>query len=214
MIKNTTYYRAYALFYERILDLKTVINTPVNSTPDKYGIYNETSSGALVSHYEKVYDGSRNLFLEDNNFYLGSPSTTNKFEFQPDTDESGKPVSVNSKNQFIYKINSLDMTKVDSLFFSIRVEKMYSILSQNVEFNLSPGHDGRMLFENTSGSELTGNGKINGDDYTFLSNVVKCSCNGIGENYLKRSDLNGDGTIDAFDVIYLDLYLNGKASLQ
>lgn len=62
--------------------------------------------------------------------------------------------------------------------------------------------------------DVNGDGKINGDDYTFLSNVVKCSCNGIGENYLKRSDLNGDGAIDAFDVIYLDLYLNGKASLQ
>ena len=164
-------YRAYALFYERILDLKTVINTPVNKIPESDGIYNETSSGALVSHYEKVYDGSRNLFLEDNNFYLGSPSATNKFEFQPDTDESGKPVSVNSKNKFIYKINSLDMTKVDSLFFSIRVEKMYSILSQNVKFNLSPGHDGRMLFENTSGSELTGNGKINGDESNTFVNA-------------------------------------------
>ena len=171
LIKDTTYYRAYALFYERILDLKTVINTPVNKTPESDGIYNEASSGALVSHYEKVYDGSRNLFLEENNFYLGSPSTTNKFEFQPDTDESGKPVSVNSKNKFIYKINSLDMTSVDSLFFSIRVEKMYSILSQNVKFNLSPGHDGRMLFENTSGKELTDTGKINGDESNTFVNA-------------------------------------------
>ena len=51
------------------------------------------------------------------------------------------------------------------------------------------------------------------DDYTSLLNVVKCNCQGVGENYLKRADLNGDGAIDAFDVIYLDLYLSGKVRL-
>lgn len=58
--------------------------------------------------------------------------------------------------------------------------------------------------------DVNGDGKINGNDYIFLLNVVKCSCEGIGENYLKRADINSDGTIDAFDVIYLDLYLHGK----
>lgn len=164
-------YRAYALFYERILDLKTVISAPVNKTPESDGIYNETSSGALVDHYENVFDTSRNLFLEDNNFYLGSPNQNNKFEFLPDKDNDGKPVSVNSKNKFIYKINSLDMTNVDSLFFSIRVEKMYSVLSKNVTFNLSPAHNGRMLFENTSGKELTDTGKINGDESNTFVNA-------------------------------------------
>lgn len=61
--------------------------------------------------------------------------------------------------------------------------------------------------------DVNGNGKIDEDDYTFLLNVVKCNCQGVGENYLKRADLNGDGAIDAFDVIYLDLYLSGKVRL-
>lgn len=60
--------------------------------------------------------------------------------------------------------------------------------------------------------DVNGDGKINENDYIFLSNVVKCSFEGVGENYLKRADINSDGTIDAFDLIYLDLYLHGKVS--
>lgn len=62
--------------------------------------------------------------------------------------------------------------------------------------------------------DINGNGIINEDDYTFLSNIVRGNCQGIGENFASRSDFNGDGVIDAFDVIYLDLYLNGKVSLN
>lgn len=62
--------------------------------------------------------------------------------------------------------------------------------------------------------DVNGDGKINGDDYTFLLNVVKCDCQGVGENFVRRSDLNGDGAVDAFDIIYLNAYLHGKADLK
>lgn len=55
--------------------------------------------------------------------------------------------------------------------------------------------------------DINGNGRINQDDYTFLLNVVYCNCQGVGENYILRADLNGDGVVDAFDVIYLDYLL-------
>lgn len=61
--------------------------------------------------------------------------------------------------------------------------------------------------------DINGDGKINENDYKFLLNIVRCKCKGVGENFLMRSDLNEDGTIDAFDVIYLDLYLHGRVNL-
>ncbi len=61
--------------------------------------------------------------------------------------------------------------------------------------------------------DVNGDGKINEDDYRFLLSIVFCECKGVGENFLMRSDLNGDGTVDAFDAIYLDLYLNGRVNL-
>lgn len=62
--------------------------------------------------------------------------------------------------------------------------------------------------------DINGDGVINQDDYTFLSNAVRCNCTAVGENFTTRADLNGDGVVDAFDVIYLDLYINGKVSLN
>lgn len=61
--------------------------------------------------------------------------------------------------------------------------------------------------------DVNGDGKINEDDYRFLISIVFCECKGVGENFLMRSDLNGDGAVDAFDAIYLNLYLNGRVSL-
>lgn len=62
--------------------------------------------------------------------------------------------------------------------------------------------------------DINGNGAINQDDYTFLLNVVRCNCSAVGENFNTRADFNGDGVVDAFDVIYLDLYLHGKVNLN
>ena len=32
-------------------------------------------------------------------------------------------------------------------------------------------------------------------------------------DYLSAADINGDGGVDAYDAIYLDLYLNGMTEL-
>lgn len=62
--------------------------------------------------------------------------------------------------------------------------------------------------------DINGDGKINRDDGEFLRKTAYGSVTGVGENFLIRSDLNGDGVVDGFDVIYLDLYLNGKVNLK
>lgn len=61
--------------------------------------------------------------------------------------------------------------------------------------------------------DVNGDGVINQNDYTFLLNIVMCNCVGVGENFIYRADLNDDGVVDAFDVIYLDLYLHGRVDL-
>ena len=62
--------------------------------------------------------------------------------------------------------------------------------------------------------DVNGDGKINQNDYTFLSNYVRGKFTPVGENFILRADLNGDGVVDAFDVIYLDLYLNGRVDIK
>ncbi|MCH5170823.1 MAG: leucine-rich repeat protein [Oscillospiraceae bacterium] len=62
--------------------------------------------------------------------------------------------------------------------------------------------------------DVNGDGKINQNDYTFLSNYVRGKFTPVGENFILRADLNDDGVVDAFDVIYLDLYLNGRVDIK
>lgn len=63
----------------------------------------------------------------------------------------------------------------------------------------------------TTKGDVIGDGTIDEDDYEFLRKFVQCKCGRpIGGNFTYRADLNGDGVIDVYDVIYLDLYLNGK----
>lgn len=64
----------------------------------------------------------------------------------------------------------------------------------------------------TTKGDVTGNGTIDEEDYEFLLRFVKCEYRPFGNNFNLRADFNCDGTVDVFDVIYLDLYLNGKAS--
>lgn len=193
-------YRAYALFYERILDLKIINDVPVSnipvgqtSTSPSVNIYEEVNEGDLRKHYEKVYDVSRNLFLEDNKFYLG---TRKNFDFIPQLDSNGKPISVNSTNKFIYKIDSLDLTNPESLFSNIRIEKEYSVLSRNVEFDINPIKDGSnmILYEHNSDQELTGNGRINGDESNTFVNASEYI------EYVQLKEKNNPNTYNAFKL--------------
>ncbi|MDE5993963.1 MAG: leucine-rich repeat protein, partial [Oscillospiraceae bacterium] len=43
--------------------------------------------------------------------------------------------------------------------------------------------------------DINGNGAISKDDYAFLSNVVRCNCTAVGENFNIRADFNGDGVV-------------------
>lgn len=65
----------------------------------------------------------------------------------------------------------------------------------------------------TTKGDISGDGTINETDYKLLADFVRCRYFPVGDNFKLRADLNGDGVVDAFDVIYLDLYLNGKVSL-
>lgn len=162
-------YRAYALFFERILDLKAIAGFPVNDnyiTDENYDIYKETSPGALLDFYESEYDNSRNLFTENSAFYVGTKGNGNTF-----IPESDPPTSVNVNNQFIYKIDSLDLSKDPLKFFNIRIEKYDSSLTKNIKFNLNPlGEQNvdKVLYEGELNAN--GNGTINGDgSNTFVN---------------------------------------------
>lgn len=60
--------------------------------------------------------------------------------------------------------------------------------------------------------DANGDGAINRKDYDFLVGFIQQKYRTVGENVYCRCDINGDGAVDAFDAIYLDLYLNGKVS--
>lgn len=162
-------YRAYALFFERILDLKAIAGFPVNDnyiTDENYDIYKETSPGALLDFYESEYDNSRNLFTENSTFYIGTKGNGNTF-----IPESNPPTSVNEKNKFIYKIDSLDLSKEPLKFFNIRIEKYDSSLTKNIKFNLNPlGEQNvdKVLYEGELNAN--GNGTINGDGSNIFVN--------------------------------------------
>lgn len=55
-------------------------------------------------------------------------------------------------------------------------------------------------------------GDIDSDDYELLSSYVKCNC-ALNEIQLKNADVNGDGTVDGIDALYLNLYLHGAVQL-
>ena len=61
--------------------------------------------------------------------------------------------------------------------------------------------------------DLNGDGEVNVNDYTMLKNYVMCSIE-MTETQKLLADVNGDGTVDAFDVIQLDLYLNGVVDAE
>ncbi len=61
--------------------------------------------------------------------------------------------------------------------------------------------------------DADGNGKVNEDDYALLVKITT-KAEKISDNYMfDRCDLNGDGAVDGFDAVYLDLALNGLVAL-
>lgn len=61
--------------------------------------------------------------------------------------------------------------------------------------------------------DADGNGKINDADYDLLVQISSTKAK-ITDNYMfNRCDLNGDGAVDSFDALHLDLALNGLVAL-
>ena len=57
--------------------------------------------------------------------------------------------------------------------------------------------------------DVNGDGKVDEADYVLLAEITSCNEN-IKNNFMfNRSDLNEDGAVDGFDVIYLSLLLEG-----
>lgn len=61
--------------------------------------------------------------------------------------------------------------------------------------------------------DLNGNGKVNAADYAMLVNYVRCDMKMPSDEALLSADINKDGTVDAFDAIMIDLYLNDVIDL-
>lgn len=56
--------------------------------------------------------------------------------------------------------------------------------------------------------DLNGNGRVNTADYAMLAGYVTCNIKNLSDEEFLSADIDKDGTVDAFDVIMLDLYLN------
>ena len=69
------------------------------------------------------------------------------------------------------------------------------------------------LFVNNIGpstikGDADGNGKVNEDDYALLIEIATLNAEITDVYMFDRCDLNCDGAVDSFDVVYLDLALN------
>ncbi len=61
--------------------------------------------------------------------------------------------------------------------------------------------------------DADGDGKVTEDDYDLLVKIASATAE-VTDNYmLHRCDLNGDGAVDGFDALYLDLALNGLTAI-
>ena len=59
--------------------------------------------------------------------------------------------------------------------------------------------------------DANGDGKVDEADYILLTEITSCN-EKIKNNFMfNRSDLNEDGAVDGFDVVYLSLLLEGLA---
>lgn len=61
--------------------------------------------------------------------------------------------------------------------------------------------------------DVNGDGKVDIDDYNLLANIVSTNERITDNVMFQRADINEDGAVDAFDVIHLDLALNGIVPL-
>lgn len=61
--------------------------------------------------------------------------------------------------------------------------------------------------------DINDDGEVNSNDYAMLISYVQC-CITLTEEQKKIADINGDGAVDAFDAIRLDLYLNGVVDIN
>lgn len=66
---------------------------------------------------------------------------------------------------------------------------------------------------NVLSGDIDGNGKVNAADYAMLVNYVRCDIKMPSDEAFFSADINKDGTVDAFDAIMLDLYLNDVIDL-
>lgn len=61
--------------------------------------------------------------------------------------------------------------------------------------------------------DADGNGKVNEDDYKLLTEIATLKTEITDVYMFDRCDLNYDGAVDNFDVLYLDLALNGLIAI-
>ena len=57
--------------------------------------------------------------------------------------------------------------------------------------------------------DANGDGKVDIDDYYFICQIAQLNIKVTNVFMLERADLNNDGAIDTFDMLCMDLYLNG-----
>ena len=61
--------------------------------------------------------------------------------------------------------------------------------------------------------DVNGDNKVDIDDYDLLVNIVSTNEKITDNVMFQRADINEDGSVDAFDAVYLDLALNGIVAL-
>ena len=60
---------------------------------------------------------------------------------------------------------------------------------------------------------MNGDNKVDIDDYDLLVNIVSTNEKITDNVMFQCADINEDGSVDAFDAVYLDLALNGIVAL-
>lgn len=61
--------------------------------------------------------------------------------------------------------------------------------------------------------DVNGDGKVDMTDYDLLVSIVTTNDRITDNIMFSRCDINEDGAVDSFDVVYLDLHLNGYAPI-